>query len=225
MPVAGFPGFGRFHWLHDPVSDRPYRGDFQIPGMTYKITRGEHVPDRKVAVTWAMGGKVPGPVIWTTAAYALILRRDVIDLLAREGIEGWSTYDVDVFAHDGTRHDEYAGMVIHGRVGPQELDRSTVELKQYPARCVPAFRGYFFDPQSWSGHDWCMASDCGVTIITSRVRECFEKARIGNLRLECLPDVLLDHSMVRAHKIPASFKEDARNAYRRWGLEPDPEFL
>ena len=227
MKQIGFPGFQHLYLVHDPLSNRPLRGQFDTDLDTCAITRGELVPTHPIPVRWAMGGATPSVAIWTTSAHPVIVHGRVVDLLQENNLTGWRTYPVWVTDKKGKLHRKYSGLAITGRCGPIDLSRSVVVLSQYPAGWFPHFLGHYFDDDSWDGSDLFMEHPdtrghrTAAMFTTERVRQVFRRAKVRNLELERLTQVNVNTSIYEigsTHLLPPDFNARVDAAYVRAGV-------
>jgi hypothetical protein len=218
-----FPGFDQIFKLSDPVANRPFRGDFEGPGLGFEVSRGELEPATPPIVRWAMGAAEPGDVIWTTSAHPLIVSGRVTELLGQQHISGWHGVPVIVLSKFGQNIPGYSLLVIYGRCGHVDLTQSAIELRQYPGGLFPHFRGHYFAPDSWDGSDVFMEAPdhlgktTSTRFVTLRVARLLRRNRIGNLTLTALPDVSVTASVYEVgskHLLPPDYKERLRAAYK-----------
>lgn len=222
--MRNFPGFDHLYLLSDPLSNRPLRGDFEEKADCLALTRGETKAEKEVRISWAMGGAIPSDFIWTTSAHPVIAHRRVMDLLREHGVTGWSTYPVTVTDKTGQAHLDYEGLTIVGRCGPADLSRSVVVLSEYPAGWFPHFLGHYFAKDSWDGSDIFMERPnsrgkvIALKFVTEKVHQIFKRAKIKNIRMECLTErsvMTSIHEIGDPHSIPADFIQRVNAAYAR----------
>ena len=224
-----FPGFDLIYQLEDPLSKQPLRGRFQADVDSLALTRGEIDPSQTVRVGWAMGGRKPSDVVWTTSAFPIIIHRRFVDLLRQNGVAGWRSYEVVVTDRDGEPYKDYEGLIVIGRCDAVDLSRSVVVLSEYPRGWFPHFLGRYFDEKSWDGSDLFMERPdfkgkvTAHIFVTEKVRRLIDAARINNVRLERLTEQTVSTSVYeigRSHLLPHDFSQRVRAAYVRAGVSP-----
>ena len=186
--------FEEVYWLNDPLADQPLRCEFADEALLSlgngPLPKGEYEPDRPIKYVRFMGGK-PCDFIWTGMGFPLISAR-VVELLEENSIAGWKTYPVEVYGKSNQRVPGYSGLAITGRCG--RIDESMSRRALRPP-VVPQGKPYwvliglFFDCKSWSGHDFFIPKDTGFILVTSRVRHCFENAKIRNVRFSKITEI------------------------------------
>lgn len=189
---AMFPGFDHIYTLDDPLTKRHFVGrlDFNPKhGQDFSLIRAELKPPTPLLIYYAAGSSIPADVIWCTSFLPLISQR-VIDLFSEQGFTGWTTYPVELHGKDGNIIPDYYGLAITGRCGSLDFSRSIEVLKDYPAGKFPVRRGLFFDPQSWDGSHFFMATDYYRWIfVTHPVKASFEQGKVRNAIFTSLPEV------------------------------------
>lgn len=220
--ARAFPGFDYLFALLDPVASRPFRSGFSRVAEAAEITRGEIHVTEPVHVPWEMGSHVPGDVIWTTAANAIIVSSRTVDLLLDHRFTGWCTYPVRVSGKFDEVITGYYGLSVVGRCGPIDYSRSEVVLREYPAGWFPHLRGKFFDPESWDGSDFFMEAPdskgkiTGSKFVTETVKRVLTRAKVRNLTFERISEADFDLSAIEIgsqHRLPADIQERVERAY------------
>jgi hypothetical protein len=227
MKTKPFPGFDHLFLVRDPLSNRAFRGRVEPAVHTIELTRGESSFDTPLSVAWAMGGRSPSDIIWTTCANLLIAHQRVNDILQEAGFSGWQTYPVSVIDKSGTRHDDYLGLQVTGRCGPSEAARSTIYLEEYPGGWFPHLLGHYFDENTWDGNDIFMhARDSkgrptGHIITTEGVRDAFRRVKIKNIWFEPLSELSVSSSVYEiglADLLPHDFQQRVNALYAEQGI-------
>jgi hypothetical protein len=222
--MLAFPGFDHIYELRDPLSKRPLRGDFQWEEDCSALTRGEITPATAIRVSWAMGGRHPVDVIWTTSVLVVVIHSRFLDLFQKNGVTGWRSYRVVVTDRDGKVYTDYDGLTVVGRCDAVDLSRSVVVVSKYPGGWYPHFLGHYFDEKSWDGSDLFMArpdsngGEAASIFVTERVREIFGNAKINNVRLERLTEKTVSTSVYEigcSHLLPGDFSKRVTAAYVR----------
>jgi hypothetical protein len=114
----------------------------------------------------------------------------VIDVLISNGFKGWRSYPARVFAKDGAVCPGYEGLMILGRCGPIENERSVTLSRIYPGGIFPALLGFFFDPATWDGSDLFMPQGKNsFWLATESVVAALKKLRIRNITYTLISEV------------------------------------
>jgi hypothetical protein len=129
-----------------------------------------------------MGRSTPADIIWTGSAVPVLVSDRVVSILDREGFEGWTTYQVALSGKLGEPIEGYRGLVVHGRCGEIENQRSIKFDKIMPGGVFPWWRGLYFDPATWDGSAFFMpAGNVGWIFVVEAVKLAFEKAKVKNV--------------------------------------------
>jgi hypothetical protein len=177
--------------MESPLSDQAFRGDMEVQSHNeaLALTRAEQAPKSDIVVRHSMGRR-PTDVVWLTFSAPVIFHNRVIDLLIAKGFSGWSTYPVIIYGRRGEVFKGYSGFGFRGRCGPLDDSRSEAVEREFPGGKFRVLKGLFFDPASWDGSDFFMSSDgSGHKFVTQAVRNCFEEAKVDQMRLERLTEV------------------------------------
>lgn len=185
-----FPGFDRVFDLADPGSDRAFVASIDIPAdAALPMLRGELRRITPIEGRWSIGRKKPSDVVWTTLALPVLLHQRVVDLLRKENITGWNSVPCMLRGPDGELW-PYAFLTVTGRCGPIDDGKSVKFDKQYPGGVFPAWKGLYFDPESWDGSDVFMpAGDVGWIFVSERTKVVLDKARVSNISCTALDRV------------------------------------
>jgi hypothetical protein len=226
--MPSFPGFERLYVLDDPFAKRYLRGRMEYDGDALSLTLGEAQTDEAIAVKWAMGGREPADVVWTTLLSPLLIHCRIRDLLLEERVTGWTTYPVLLSGKNGKPYPDYVGLSVLGRCGTQDLTRSSVVVKQYPGGWFPHLKGQYFDESSWDGHDLFMerrnarGSGNAAIFASEKVVQAAWRAKVTNVSFTRLTDVsvaanVYDTESGRA-RLPADFVKRVHAAYEDAGV-------
>lgn len=186
LPSRRFPGFDHVFDLTDPGSERAFVASIDIPAdAALPMLRGELRRITPIEGRWALGGRKPSDVVWTTLALPVLMHQKVVDLLRNEGFTGWDSVPCNLHSPDGESW-PYAFLTVRGRCGAID-DRKSVQFdKQYPEGIFPAWKGLYFDPDSWDGSDVFMPTgDVGWIFVSERAKSALDKARVSNI--SCTP--------------------------------------
>ena len=182
-----FPGFDRVYRAHDPGTPefRARVDDFSVEDA-FAALRGERVPSVPVSARWVMGRRVPRDFIWTTLAVPFIASDRVFDLLRKHAFTGWSTFPVELLNDAGECISTYHGLVVYGRCGPRQKERSALIAKLGPVgKTIEVYKGLFFDEHRWDGSDVFMPDDgTGLVFVVQEVRDALTAAKVKGISLD-----------------------------------------
>ena len=143
------------------------------------------MPSYPITIPHAMGGKIPGDIIWTTyPPISPIVSDKVIRILNNEGFTGWSTYPVNVYYKSGEIVPGYQGLSITGRCG--QIDWSKSRKEPRPPR-VPkgkpfeVYIGMFFEPSTWEGSEIFCPEGRSTIFVLEHVMKSLKKNKVKNL--------------------------------------------
>ena len=164
-----FPGFDKVYVFGISGSNVHFHADLDMEFDNYfECIRGELTPPKDLTARWAMGRALPGDIVGTTLAVPMVISERVVKLLTDNGFTGWSAPPCLVIDKFQNVHN-YHLLSVHGRCGPIDPSKSVEFQKTYPGRVSSAWRGLFFDPQSWDGSDLFMESGkTNFTFMTER---------------------------------------------------------
>jgi len=187
-----FPGFDQLFTMSPVVSPRGFTADVDLGGVpTLQALRGEREV-RDATARWAMGRKEPEAVVWTRDVDTRLFRADVLAALSEAGCSGWRGYPVDVRGRDGRSFSGYFGLVVTGRCGPLQPERSVPFMKAFPARERQMLKGWAFEEASWDGSDFFTTTNpMGWIFITRRARDVLANLS-RNVYFRSLAEIELD---------------------------------
>ena len=216
--VREFPGFAEVFEIGDPVSNRPLRANFPDEWVrrSLRLTRGELRPAEPIVVRHYMGGANPSDVVWTGAAYPMLVHSRVLDVLLDHRFSGWSTYAVEVYGKHGEHFPDYHGFSFTGRCGAVHYRADSLFQKLFPAMAVPYYRGLYFDPATWDGSDLFApvpidgrGKETAHTFALGVVVRALRKAKVRNVQFTPAPDYESDAGWVRVEDVIASGAPEA----------------
>ncbi len=127
-----------------------------------------------------------------TGFVSLFLISDkMLRVLKENKITGWKTYPVKVYDKKGNEVEDYHGFSITGRSGPINYDKSEIIEKQLAPEGPPSkyYKGRYFGYEKWDGSDFFIPEGTFYIIVTKKVVQAFKKAKLTNIRFECLTDI------------------------------------
>lgn len=169
--TSEFPGFDRLFALERPYGPNDFTADIELGGAdAVAVVRGE-VQTSDAHASWYCGRRKPRAIVGTTGFMCVLLAPAVIDALSARAFSGWSSFEVPLTGRDSEDLGAYHGLVVTGRCGPVQRDRSTVFELDAPGGPYLKERGLYFDEGSWDGSDLFIPA-VGVTfIVTEEVVE------------------------------------------------------
>jgi hypothetical protein len=186
-----FPGFENIFSLHEPFATRPFRGSLReaARGLDYHaLASGRLVPSEPVRIV-PYGGREVTDFIWTDAVVIRLVSRRVLDLLRASGIDGWSTFPVQVHGRDGQTIDGFKGLAVTGRCGKFDPAMSMPFLRRMPGGVFPHFRGRFFKPESWDGSNIFSPEATSHLFVTRAVHDLLRHGRARNVRYQPITEM------------------------------------
>ena len=163
-----------------------------------------------------MGGANPSDVVWTGAAYPMLVHSRVLDVLLDHRFSGWKTYPVEVYGNRGEYFPDYHGFSFTGRCGAVQYRADSLFQKQFPAKAVPYYRGLYFDPATWDGSDLFApvpidgrGKETAHTFALGAVVRVLRKAKVLNIHFMAAPGYETDAALVRADDVIASDAPEA----------------
>ena len=180
-----FPGFEHLYRVSDSGSTSAFVGRIELPvDQCFAAFIGDLAIRPPVRVRWAMGRCIPQDFIWTTSGLAVVVSEACTQVLRAQDATGWDTYDVELMGRDGERISGYKGLVVRGRCGPLQDHRRIPVIKKYPGGMFPAYRGDFFDEDTWDGSDVFVASGTAVMFVTEKVQKALRRERMTGVQLD-----------------------------------------
>lgn len=179
--------YGNFFWMSASLSLSPMRVKPRNVVDPFKVLRGD--VDDIIVYDYASGGQ---PKDFVASGYpALFLISDRVRTLL-EPVTGWGTYRVEVWSKNQMRVEGYSGFCVSGRCGPIEDSLGEVVVK--PPRVsggvsYTVLRGLYFVPSSWDGSDVFVPASSNWVIVTRRVKQLLEAAKVRNVQFEPLTAV------------------------------------
>lgn len=188
--------FPKFFRLSDPLSAAAFRGAAKNLGV---YERMELAKWAKLQITEPLViqhdmGKVLRDFIWCT--FEPLVHNRVIELLTGSRVTGWTTYPVEVYDRESKKVDGYHGLAITGRCQSIFLSKEHSQLvyEEMPGGLFPRYKGLHITTESWDGSDFFTAADgrTAYIIVTDKIRELFVKAKVTNVDLLPVEEVIGD---------------------------------
>jgi hypothetical protein len=178
------------------LSDGGQRGALQATPRQliedpFSLLRAEALPHEPLVCHRFLGSQ-PKDIVGMGYAILHLISDRMKGMLEEQAFTGWVTYPVEVYGKNGERIDGYNGLAITGRCGPIDDTRSVRVRRDPPVpggEAYLAWVGLYFDPSTWDGSDFVLPEGTGFIIVTARVKEAIERAKVSNVRLERLTEV------------------------------------
>lgn len=151
-------------------------------GLPY--LRGERRPQAPIRFRRETGSRAVDLVKGSDPSYHLLSPAALAVIGANE-LTGTATYPVEIDpSHITGSVVGYEGLSVVGRCGPIQRDRARPGTRLTAlGRTVPATLGVYFDPASWDGSDFFMASDSyAFVLVTAKAADSLERAKLTNIR-------------------------------------------
>ena len=188
-----FPGYTQVYRLVEPGAGRQFRASLDMShSEALAVLSGDPPDNSPIGARWAMGASSPGDVVWTTSALPLLISERLVRRLREARYSGWEVTPVSLLGKKGEPLPPYFFLQLNGRCGPIDYRQSRRINKTYPGGVFPAWRGLYFDPNTWDGSDLFMAEGTGFKFVVEAVRETLVACLVKNLLFESLEDVELD---------------------------------
>jgi len=158
------------------------------------VFRGELAPKRPIVYDYMRGasGSTAYDLVSTSYGVPFLVSRGVVDAL--QGFRGWMTFRVELYGKQNERVPGYSGLVITGRCGPIQPERSEWIWRE-PAvphgKVTRALLGIYFDEATWDGTDLFVPEKTGAVVIVQKVKDALEAAKISNASIERLSESLM----------------------------------
>ena len=156
----------------------------------YAVARGEQRPSATLTFKRSSGTNAED-LIGTELPPLRLVSSRTINLLRRERASGWDSYPVRILGKGGEALNGYELLVVTGRSGPIDNSKSVKVWKIPPPSGKPheVWKGLYFDDESWDGSDVFSPGETTHVIVTDRIRQAFEDAKITNVSFSPLTEV------------------------------------
>lgn len=154
----------------------------------FRVSRGE---DRARRVFRQCMGSRQYDFVGTTHAVIRLVSSRVVELLHREGVTGWATFDVEVLSKRGMPIEGYHGLAITGICGSIDNSKSPRVWRE-PAvsggNRYQAWLGLYPDLDSWDGSEVFGPPATGYVFVTERVKNLLERHKVTGVRFQKLTE-------------------------------------
>ena len=110
--------------------------------------------------------------------------------LRQHSVTGWATFPINLVSGGFNLSRHYEGFAVSGRCGKIQNLRSTKVTCLPPpgGRSYEAYKGLYFEEESWDGSDIFMPEDISYIIVSARTQAILNDASFSNLDFVRLPD-------------------------------------
>jgi hypothetical protein len=186
------PNYATLYRVSERFAHTGYRAHLDAGGFDpLDLVRGDTDAKPRLRFEWRMGVTTPGPAIWTTSAFPLIIQHGVVDALRKASLTGWSVREVEAADANAARGGPYYLLIVTGRCGPATFERSQY-VTGAPRDSRPAFVGWYFERDAWDESDLFMESPhpdgkkTGFCFATDRARQVLSESTGGALEFASL---------------------------------------
>ena len=194
-----FPGLEHIFVMSDPLLNRYFRASFEQEDYDLVAKTGYNLipkPEEPIQLVWGMGGRVPSDVVWPMAAKPPFVSSKVVELLHSYDITGWDICPTQITDRNGELHTNYHRLMIVARCGPIDWTKGERFWHTEHWRAW-AYRGGWFDPESWEGSDLFCPVNSGFILASERVVNVCQRAKIRNLLFQRLTEHVMAESTLR----------------------------
>lgn len=141
---------------------------------------GVEIPSSPIPFRWGEGSRLYDLLLSTLPSYLASTR--CFSALEEAGATGWSTYPIDLHGKNDEVIEGYRGLVVTGRCGPLQLDRSRIETRiGASGKPYKAGIGLCFDAATWDGSEVFTPQGTTFVFVTDKMRRALESAEISNV--------------------------------------------
>lgn len=188
-----------FYRLADPLASQPIR--LTLRGYDEEITSAKAMEiftarsrlNRPLRLG-AYQGKRLTDFLWSAMTPIVCISDRVVDMLTRDSITGWSTYETELFDGDGNLIAGYQGLSITGAICRRNKVLSGL-VRRAPltpsGEPFTVYKGLYFHETDWEGNDFFLIRDHGI-IVVKKVKDLISRNAVSNVELVPLPDVEID---------------------------------
>jgi hypothetical protein len=154
-----------------------------------KIVRGEYKHPSPVVLQRKKGTKYYDLL---EAGYVgmYVISDRMKQLLEKEKIAGWSTYDVEVYGSMNERIDGYHGLAVSGRCGPLDNSKCERVTKQRDnGVAYQTWLGFYFDIDTWDKSDIFVPDGTIFKVVTEKFRSLVISNKLTNVSFDRLTEV------------------------------------
>lgn len=123
---------------------------------------------------------------------SLYLISDKIKIFLEENeLTGWAIFPVKLYDKKQHEVEGYNGLSITGRCGPVDYSKSAI-IKKSMIEGGPIsnyYKGLYIGLDDWDGSDFFMPKGLFVPIVTKKVMQKMNKAKLTNIRFENLAEI------------------------------------
>jgi hypothetical protein len=142
----------------------------------------------------AYQGKRLTDFLWSAMTPLVCISDRVVDMLTRDNITGWSTYETELFDGRGNLIAGYQGLSVTGAIcGRNKALSRLVRRPPITASGKPfaVYKGLYFHETDWEGNDFFLIENHGMVVV-KKVKDLISRNTVSNVQLAPLPDVEID---------------------------------
>lgn len=117
-------------------------------------------------------------------SHIYLISEKVVNLLVKENVTGWDSYEVKAYDKEGYLLEGYRGLSITGKCGPikNELSKKELMPPRVPwANSYSAYIGLYFDPETWDGSDVFSPGETHHIFTSEKVKLLFENQHVSSV--------------------------------------------
>jgi hypothetical protein len=188
-----------YYRLADPLASQPIRltlrgYDEEITSVkAMEIFTAESRLNRPLRLG-AYQGKRLADFLWSAMTPIVCISERVADMLTRENITGWSTYETELFDGRGNLIHGYQGLSVTGAICRRNKALSRL-LRRPPVTAsgepFTVYKGLYFHETDWEGSDFFLIQNHGMVVV-KKVKDLLSSNAVFNVELIPLPEVEID---------------------------------
>jgi hypothetical protein len=183
--------FSKFYYLTESIKERGMEistDGIKESEQNWDVFIGKLTPLKPIQVRLYKNGM---RLDYHSFVETRLLSKNILDVLSRNNIKGWSTYPITLLDKKKQPIEGYVGLVVTGKCGPTLKEKRERKTK-YDAEIdniYSVYVGFYFDPITWDGSDIFSPEGTAVIIVTEKVKTAFEQAGITNVTFTPLTEV------------------------------------
>lgn len=156
------------------------------------VLRGDSKVDSPVA-EWSSGRFEQQSPVWSAWPGVIWFHESVVEKMVGLNLRGFSSYPVSLVGKDGSEISGYRGLVILGRCGPIQPERSLSMQADSKEGGTSEVKGLFFEEESWDRSDIFMCESYTAHVFFSeRAKKCLESV-LSNVEFQSVEEVVWMH--------------------------------
>ena len=157
-------------------------------GRTRDLKIGSYLPPYRLRFLYE--NKRPPLDYMETTGMTPIFSTRLEEVLIREGITGWSSYEITMIGKYNKRQEipGFVGIQILGRVKDYDYSRSIPFFYQAPYGIIEKRQGLYFLDDEYDGSDFLTSDRGGYLVVTQRVKNIFDEHKFTGPKFTPLPE-------------------------------------